>query len=159
MANRHIQENRESWETLQKGQIAELAFERIALASGYAVRYTGRQYTELLEPSAYRAARPASESPWRPDFELLRREGDGWAPHAVVEVKWRAKGSTVTSVPPRTTHLVLFDPEGLRIGLAAEGRVGPLQSFKDETDLRLCQAAAAEIFEATQALLAVFDGG
>jgi hypothetical protein len=53
------------WYRLQKGQIAELAFERIAKAHGYAVEYNGQQYHKPVC-----ATRPAKQQKLLPDFIL-----------------------------------------------------------------------------------------
>lgn len=152
-----IAENHDSWETLQKGQIAELAFERIALANGYAVKYTGRQYTELLEPSTYRRSRPP-EAGWLPDFELKKRIGGEWTDHAIVEVKWRSKRQQVPSVvPPRAQYLVLFTPEGIFAASVSAGQVGSLGPLSSCPGLDVSDAECADIVEATQALLAAFS--
>jgi hypothetical protein len=151
-----LAENRESWETLQKGQIAELAFERIALANGYAVQYTGRQYTELVEPSSYRQKQVNADS-WRPDFQLKKRVEDGWVDHAVVEVKWRSvKASSPSKVSSQTQYLVLFTPEGVFAASVTEGKVGSLEALSKCVDLGLSDARCSDIVKATQQLIAAF---
>ena len=61
-----------------KGGMAEIAFEFLARASGFTVRYTGVQYKEPLLPSTERKrpkeALEGNSSDLRPDFELSRKK-------------------------------------------------------------------------------------
>jgi hypothetical protein len=155
-----IEENLESWEELQKGQIAELAFERIALAHQYAVQYIGRQYTHLIEPSRFRKkdSRPTG-IPWLPDFLLMRREVNNWVEFAKVEVKWRHDENRAPIImPPGTKFFVLFTPSGL-MGAEVKTREkrGDLQELELLTELGLKKDKYAEIFDATRSLLTAFD--
>lgn len=157
-----IKETYETWESLQKGQIAELAFERIALAHEYAVKYNGRQYQELLIPSDYRKKTKHKTNEWLADFELhaLHKQSKGWELHAVVEVKWRQSSEKAPSeVPPKTNYLILFTPDGIFAAEATDGKLTEsLIPLEDVTFLGFEKAKYEEIMIATQALISAFDG-
>jgi hypothetical protein len=154
-----MKENLETWESLQKGQIAELAFERIALAHGYAVKYSGRQYKHLLEPSEFREHTPYETDKWLPDFKLKKRVGDKWVRHAVVEVKWRKNKQDIpNNVPPKSDYLVLFTPEGLFAACAKDGKVAKeLLPLEQVAGLGFKEGIYSEILKATQSLIEAFE--
>ena len=149
-----VKENKESWQTLQKGQIAELAFERIALAHGYGVRYAGGQYSGVLLPSKHRKAPPDTNN-WRADFELYKQSNGSWVPFKHVEVKWRAKAcDTPSKLPPNADYLVLFTPSKLlcakKKGYARQSSLKPIEDF---TELGFQKKLYEEIRAAAESLL------
>ena len=67
--------------SLCKGNLAELLFERLALQSGWFVRYTGDQYRETLRPES----RGLEINNQTPDFALCRN--DRFEPQETLKVE------------------------------------------------------------------------
>jgi hypothetical protein len=131
MPNQPITEDLPSYIKLQKGQVAEMLFERIALANDFTIEYTGNQYRHPIQPSARRSKSGSVKLNGMYDFRLSL---NGQSPTVTykIEVKYRKKPVSSIKPPAGTDIVVLFTRNAGQVIIKASGvsaKTGRAQDF------------------------------